>query len=319
MNKDQAKEKIIIPRTVLDLKINKDQKIYFEKKDSLPNVYQIINTILGPYGFEEISQGQFLRIAGGSANSSNKIKNYASGSGSIINGYTFLEDIIDYCQKVLDNSLLVSLKEVIKGFDWARRAINEKYITLYSNGKIRYDIEAIMDITKGLLNEVAFKMDCKAYGIEIELNRDFYKGTGNTDQGQDIKRIKLPQDAFITPSIKVQVKDVQYFMLISKGEFEGDRQAKLFIGYKVHWKKASTGQRFFRSLGGLGEKIFSDFPVLNGIRVERRGWAVREDFKELPAGFSYKGMKFNSDNMFVYWNDLRDMELLFPKLPFLVK
>jgi len=315
----KTKEKIIIPHNLLDLKINKDQKVYFVKESSLPSVYQLINMILGPYGFEEISSGQFMRIAGGSVNSSNKIKNYASGSGSIANGYTFIQDVINYCQKVFDNSLLIPLEEVIKGFDWARKAINEKYITLFSNGKVRYDIQAIMDITKGLLNEVAFQVDNIAYEIDVELNRDFYAGTGNTDQGQDVKRIKFKKNNFIVPSIKIQIKDVQYFMLISKGEFEGDRQAKLFIGYKVHWKKASTGQRFFRSLGGLGEKIFSDFPVLDGIRVERRGWALREDFKSLPAGASYKGMKFNDNNMFVYWDDLRDMELLFPKLPLLVK
>ncbi len=171
-----------------------------------------------------------------------------------------------------------------------------------------------MDITKGLLNEVAFKMDCEKHGIGIELNRDFYIGTSNTDEGQDVKKIKFSGGSYFAPKTKIQVKDVQYFMLISKNEFEGDRQAGLFIGYKVHWKKSSTGQRFFRSLGGRGEEIFSDFPALNGIRVERRGWASRNDFQELAAGKNFKGMSFNNDNMFVYWDDLKDMENLFKKM-----
>lgn len=305
-------EKINIPNEILDLQISKDQPIYFQKDNDLPKVFKIVNSILGPYGYEEVSIGQFQRISGGSANSSNKIKNYALNKGSIANGFTLIEDIIDYCQFVLDNSILVPLEEVIKEFNWAKKAINENFITLHSNGKMRYDIEAIMDITKGLLNEVAFKMDCENHGVEIELNRDFYKGTVNTDEGQDIKRVKFSDGKYLEPKIKVQIKDVQYFMLISKNEFEGDRQAELFVGYKVHWKKANTGQRFFRSLGGRGEEIFSDFPILNGIRVERRGWALRKDFKELPAGTIFKGMRFNNNNMFIYWDDLRKMEDLFP-------
>jgi len=123
----------------------------------------------------------------------------------------------------------------------------------------------------------------------------------------------------IIPNIKIQIKDAQYFLLVSKAEFDGDRQAKLFIGYKVHWKKANTGQKFFRSLGGRGEEIFSDFPTLKGIRVERRGWALRDDFKELPPKQIYKGMSFNADNMFVFWDDLRNMEELFPKLSSMVR
>jgi hypothetical protein len=313
MNKS---EKINVPENTLVIKNN--QNIYFEKEGSFPKVFELINAILGPYGYEEISIGQFKRIAGGSANSSNKIKNFATGSGIITNGFTYFPNIVEYCQSVLDNSILIPLEDVIKEFNWAKKAINEKYITLHSNGKMRYDIEAIMDITKGMLNEVAFRMDCESHGTEVELNRDFYKGTSNTDEGQDVKKIKFAGGDFIEPEIKVQVKDVQYFMLISKNEFEGDRQAGLFVGYKVHWKKANTGQRFFRSLGGRGEEIFSDFPVLSGIRVERRGWALRKDFKDLPADTTFKGMKFNNDNMFVYWDSLRNMEELFPKLSDLI-
>ncbi len=312
------KEKINIPQEIIDLKINKDQPIYFKEGDGRIQVFEIINLILGPYGYEEISSGQFERIAGGSLNSSNRLKNYAQGRGVINNGFTYINDIINYCQAVLDNSILVPLEDVIKEFNWAKKAINEKFITLHSGRKMRYDIEAIMDITKGNLSEVAFKMDCENHNIDVELNRDFYKGTSNTDQGQDIKKIKFTGGSLVVPKAKIQIKDVQYFMLISKNEFDGDRQAKLFIGYKAHWKKANTGQRFFRSLGGRGEEIFSEFPVLNGIRVERRGWAVREDFKELPPGKKYKGSAFDNDNMFVYWDDLRDMEELFPKLKDLV-
>ncbi len=307
-------EKIIIPQSIANLSINSTEPIYFEKEGNTPKVFEIVNTILEPYGYEEFSCGQFKRVAGGSANSSKKIKNYATGKGSISNGFTHMEDIINYCQTILDNSVLIPLEDVIKEFNWAKKAINEKFITLHSNGKMRYDIEAIMDITKGLLNEVAFKIDCKNHEIEIELNRDFYAGTNNTDQGQDVKKIKFLEENSIEPSIKIQIKDAQYFLLVSKAEFDGDRQAKLFIGYKVHWKKANTGQRFFRSLGGRGEEIFSDFPTLSGIRVERRGWALREDFIDLPADQNYKGMSFNNDNMCVYWDSLRDMKNLFPKL-----
>lgn len=307
-------EKINIPGNILDLGIKDSQSIYFERDNNSPKVFELVNAILEPYGYEEISLGQLRRVAGGSVNSSNKIKNFASGRGAITNGFTYMPNIIEYCQSVLNNSVLIPLESVIKEFNWAKKAINEHFITLYSNGKTRYDIEAIMDITKGLLNEVAFQIDCGDHGITVELNRDFYEGIANTDEGQDIKRIKFSKNDFIVPRIKIQVKDVQYFLLISKNEFKGDRQAGLFIGYKVHWKKANTGQRFFRSLGGRGEEIFYDFPLLSGIRVERRGWSLREDFRDLPAGSSYKGMNFNNDNMFVYWDDLKDMKDLFPRL-----
>jgi hypothetical protein len=317
-NNDYSKlEKINLPENISGIK--KDQPIYFEKESELPRVFEIVNSILNPYDYEEFSIGQFKHIAGGSSNSANRIKNHATGKGPIANGFTFLDDIFHYCQNTLNNSVLISLEDVIKEFNWAKKAINEKFITLHSNGKMRYDIEAIMDITKGLLNEVAFKVDCANHGIEVELNRDFYVGTGNTDQGQDVKRIKFQGENSTEPSIKIQIKDAQYFLLISKAEFDGDRQAKLFIGYKVHWKKANTGQKFFRSLGGRGEEIFTDFPTLKGIRVERRGWAEREDFKELPPETIYKGMSFNADNMYVYWEDLKKMEELFPKLPALIR
>ena len=297
------------------LNIGSRDAIYFEKKtDNKLLVFEIVNSVLGPYGFENFSTGQFKRIAGGSANCSNKIKNYAIGRGIIANGFTYLEDVINYCQLVLDNSVLIPLEDVIEEFKWAKKAINENFITLHSNGKMRYDIEAIMDITKGMLNEVAFKKDCATHGIDVELNRDFYEGTVNTDEGQDVKRIKFPGGIYFHPRIKIQVKDVQYFMLVSQDEFAGPRQAELFIGYKIHWKKANTGQRFFRSLGGRGEEVFSDFPVLDGIRAERRGWALREDFSSLQADTAFKGMSFNNDNMFVYWDDLKDFNNLFPQL-----
>jgi hypothetical protein len=311
-------EKIKISDEIKKLNLT-NEPIYFEKENELPKVFELINLILGPYGYEEFSVGQFKHIAGGSLNSANLIKNYATGNGSISNGFTYIKDIINYCQKSLDNSVLIPLEDVIKEFNWAKKAINNKFITLHSNGKMRYDIEAIMDITKGNLNEVAFKIDCKNQGIDIELNDEFYAGTSNTDKGQDVKKIKFTNETFIEPNIKIQIKDAQYFLLVSKAEFDGDRQAKLFIGYKVHWKKANTGQRFFRSLGGRGEEIFSDFPTLSGIRVERRGWAQREDFKELPPKTLYKGNAFNADNMYVFWIDLRDMNNLFPLLSSLVR
>jgi hypothetical protein len=312
-------ENRLIPDTIIEeLKIKKDQQIYFEKKSECIRVYEIVNKILGPHGFEEFSAGQFKTVAGGSLNCSNRIKNYAIGKGMISNGFTYIADIIDYCQLCIDNSVLIPLENIIEEFEWAKKAINQGYITLHSNGKMRYDIEAIMDITKGLLVEVAFKIDSKRKNIEIELNRDFFIGTSNTDEGQDIKRIKFFGDDFVSPKIKVQIKDTQYFILISENEFDGPRKAELFIAYKVHWKKANTGQRFFRSLGGRGEDIFSDFPALKGIRAERRGWVLREDFKKLKGSEKYKGKSFNNDNRYVYWDDLRDLNDLFPKLKELV-
>ncbi|MDO9231474.1 MAG: hypothetical protein Q7U36_03310 [bacterium] len=314
----EEENKLIPNRIIEELGIKNNQQIYFEKESESLKVFEIVNKLLGPRGFEEFSAGQFKAIAGGSLNCSNKIKNYATGKGAISKGFTYIADIIKYCQICIDNSVLIPLESIIEEFEWAKKAINEGYITLHSNGKMRYDIEAIMDITKGLLVEVAFKIDSERKNIEIELNRDFFTGTSNTDEGQDIKRIKFTGDVFISPRIKVQIKDTQYFILISENEFNGPRKAELFISYKVHWKKANTGQRFFRSLGGRGEHIFSDFPVLKGIRAERRGWALREDFKELKKFNKYKGKSFNNDNMYVYWDDLRDLNDLFSKLKNLI-
>ena len=110
------------------LNIGLRDPIYFEKKiDDGLLVFEIVNFVLERYGFENFSIGQFKRIAGGSANSSNKIRNYATGYGIIANGFTYLGDIVSYCQLALDNSLLIPLEDVIGEFKWAKKAINENY------------------------------------------------------------------------------------------------------------------------------------------------------------------------------------------------
>jgi len=299
------------PKICDDLGIEPEQKIYFHKDNGDKKVYEIVNFLLTPYGFENFTEGQFKRIAGGSSISANLIKNYATGRGAIINGYTYIKDIMEYCNYCLKNSIFIPIERVIEEFNWAKKAINNGYITLYSGRGKRYDIEGIIDITKGLLAEVAFEIDGKEHGWHIKLNRDFYEGKTTTDEGQDVKGVSRDGRMFRKPKCKIQIKDVQYFLLIPFKEFYGSRRADIFIGYKTHWQKEFTAQRFFRSLGGKGEDIFDDFPPLDGIRVERRGWAIRSDFSHLPPGEVYKGNSFNDDNMFVYWEELRDIGKFF--------
>lgn len=71
----QEEKNKLIPKLILDeLRIKNNQIIYFEKESEHPKVFEVVNKILGPHGFEEFSSGQFKIIAGGSLNSSNKIK-----------------------------------------------------------------------------------------------------------------------------------------------------------------------------------------------------------------------------------------------------
>lgn len=284
------------------------EKIYFrQEKPGKKKVYEIVNGLLMPYGFVDFSEGQFKRIAGGSVSSSNKIKNYARDYGRISYGYTYIEDIVKYCREVLENSVFVPLEKLVEQFDWAKTAINEGYITRYSGGGARYDIEAMIDITKGLMPEVAFQIDAmKIFGCEIDLDREFYGGPLETDEGWDVAKVR-EGSRWRTPELKVQIKDVQYFLLVPVEEFYGTRSAEAYVAYRTHWSKAYTAQQFLRAFGGIGEKIFDDFPPLEGIRVERRGWAEKGDLKHLPPKESYMGLSFNADNMFVYWDDLRDI------------
>ncbi len=103
-------EKIKIPDNIANRGIKEDTNIFFEEENALPRVFEIVNEILGPYGYESVSLGQFRRVAGGSANSSNKIENLAQGNGSIKNGFTSFKKISEYCQSVLDNSILIPLE-----------------------------------------------------------------------------------------------------------------------------------------------------------------------------------------------------------------
>lgn len=288
--------------------VSSREKIYFhQERNHRKRVYEIVNELLLPYGFEDFSEGQFKRIAGGSIHSSNKINNYVLGFGSISHGYTHIVDVVEYCKEVLDNSVFIPLEKVIEQFEWAKTAINKGYITRYSGGGARYDIEAMIDIAKGMMPEVAFQMDAKkCFGCEIDLDREFYGGPLKTDEGRDVAKIRR-DDGWHDPNLKVQIKDVQYFLLVPVEEYRGTRSAEVYVAYRTHWSKAHTAQQFFRALGGISEKIFNDFPPLRGITVERRGWAKKEDFKHLSPKESYMGLTFNADNMFVYWSNLRDM------------
>jgi hypothetical protein len=290
-------------------KIKTGEKIYFHQtKPDKKKAFDIVNELLVPYGFEVFSEGQFKRIAGGSAHSSNKIRNYASGYGKISYGYTRIEDIVGFCKEVLKNSVFVPLRKVMEQFEWAKTAINKGYITRYSGGGERYDIEAMIDIAKGMMPEVAFQMDAKEnFGCQIDLDREFYGGPLETDEGWDVAKVKEGPH-WRDPKLKVQIKDVQYFLLVPVVEFYGTRSADLYVAYRTHWSKAYTAQRFLRALGGIGEQIFDDFPPLEGIRVERRGWAEKGDFKHLPPRKNYKGLNFTADNMFVYWDDLGQIQ-----------
>lgn len=70
------------------------ERIYFrQKKPGKKKVFEIMNELLVPYGFGIFSEGQFKRVTGGSADSSNKIKNHAIGYGRISYGYTHIEDV----------------------------------------------------------------------------------------------------------------------------------------------------------------------------------------------------------------------------------
>ena len=289
-------------------KVKPGDRIYFHQRTpDKKKVFEIVNELLVPYGFGVFSEGQFKRIADGSAHSSNKIRNYASGYGKISYGYTHIENIVEYCKGVLRNSVFVPLAKVIEQFEWAKTAINKGYITRYSGGGERYDIEAMIDIAKGMMPEVAFQVDAKEnFSCQIDLDREFYGGPLETDEGWDVAKVK-EETQWRDPKLKVQIKDVQYFLLVPVEEFYGTRSADVYVAYRTHWSKAYTAQRFLRALGGISEQIFNDFSPLEGIRVERRGWAEKGDFAHLPPKKSHMGLSFTADNMFVYWNDLRDI------------
>ena len=68
--------------------IEPSEKIYFHLDKGRKKVFEIVNSLLTPYGFGNYSEGQFKRIAGGSSNSSNKIADislfYWEASGTIL-------------------------------------------------------------------------------------------------------------------------------------------------------------------------------------------------------------------------------------------
>jgi len=267
-------------------------------------VHEAVNTILTPYGFEEYSEGQFKRIAGGSKGSANLIENYYNKKrGKIKYGYTKAEDVAEYCINTLENSLFVERDKVIRWLQWSMRAINGGYITIYSGNRKRYDIEAFLDITKGHMPEEAFKDEArrKSPYEDILLDRDLYGGSLDTDEGSDVDKIKEDGQER-DPNLKVQIKDVQWNFLVREEEFKGDRSADIYVGYKTHWPKENLGQRLLSHIDD-DDKIF-DVNPLKGIRVEKRGWAWPKDFERLPAGEKKENRySFNYDNYYIHWTD----------------
>jgi len=270
--------------------------------------YQGVNKILVNFGFEPYSSGQFQRIGGGSSRSDNLIPNYYNGHGRVKYGYTKGEDLAKFCVNTLENSVFIDRDDVLEWLKWSMKAVNEGYITRYSGSKRRYDIEAFLDITKGHMPEEGFKKDAlENFSCEIKLDRALYGTSLDTDEGADVKYIgENGEDR--PPKLKVQVKDVQWNFLVSDNEFKGPRRAEIYVGYKTHWPKEVLGQKLMSYID-VENKIFDEEP-LEGIRVERRGWAWPYDFEFLPAGEKKKNKTaFNrNDNYYVYWTELRPME-----------
>jgi len=285
------------------------EKQPFKRYEDVLNikVHEAVNKILGNFGFEEFSKNQFKYVAGGSKYSANKIENYFEGRGKVKYGWTRAEDVVEYCLDRIKNSVFIERDTVVEWLKWSKEAVNQGYITPYSGGATRYDIQAFLDITKGHMPEEAFKKDMNQnFGCGAKLDRELYGDTLTTDEGSDVKEIKKPNSGdYRRPKLKVQIKDVQWFYLVSKSEFEGSRKADIYVGYKTHWPKTELGQKLLSYID-KEDIIFYSEP-LEGVRVERRGWAWPGDFEELPAGERKKGQSFNHDNYFIFWNDLRKM------------
>ncbi|KXA97443.1 hypothetical protein AKJ37_02985 [candidate division MSBL1 archaeon SCGC-AAA259I09] len=235
------------------------------------------------------------------------IENYRTGRGKVKYGYTKVKDIARYCIKALENSCFVPFDDVLEWFKWSKRAVNKGYITRRSRGKERYDIEAMLDLTKGHMPEEAFRQIAERKGYEVKLDRELYGGTRDTDEGQDVLKFSDDDEGLKEPRLKVQIKDVQWFCLVPENEFEGSRSADIYVGFKTHWRKSDLGQKLFRHFDSEGE-VFGEFEPLQGIRVENRGWAYPDDFDYLPSGQTHKGQSFQNDNYYVYWENLRDFD-----------
>lgn len=297
------------------LGIHSNDEIYFQENHGSELVHQIVNKLLSPYDFREFSKAQFTRIAGGSVHSSNKIRNYAVGRGRIKDGYTYIGDIITFCKECIENSVTVPFEMVLQQFKWGEKAVNEQHIPIYSGrkGGKRYDIEAMMDITQGLVAEVAFKIDAERFGWELQLNREFFGSYRRTDQGKDIAKIRENgETSWRDPCLKIQIKNIKYFMLVEQSEFD-TQPADIYVAYDTQWQREHTAQQLFRAIGGERiEELFGRFPPLESLRVSRKGWAKRSDFELLESGETYKRQKFKDNNKYVYYNDLRD----FSSFPF---
>lgn len=290
--------------------IDRDERVFFDAEEG-QSVYEVVNALLAPYGFEQYSYNQFKRIAGGSKHSSNKITNYhpEDEQGYVTNGYTYIEDIVEFCRTEVEQSLWIPFTEIEELVTFAEDIINSGNISLHSGGGKRYDVQAVFDIVKGGLSEKALQIDAQNHGYTITLNESLFAGKSNTDDGQDIDTI-IEQNNPRQPKTKVQIKDTQYFMLVPMQEFWGSREAEYFVGYKAHWNKSDMGQKLINSLSN--NSVFEQVGELDGIRVSRRGWATKADFEPLDKGESVHGKEFTrNSNMYVYYDDLRSMDTFF--------
>lgn len=292
-----------------------DDKLYFKKDaNKNPRVHEFVNEILEPYGFKSYSEWQFEHIAGGGSNSMNKIPNLEEGYGSISNGFTTVRHVLTYCYNRYNNSVKIPISRVKEEMEWASELIDEGDISLYSGNSIgkRDDIDAIFDILKGRLAEVALVRDAENHGIDIKIDDSIYQGSQNTDSGRDVKSIKMDGE-YVDLDSKIQVKNITHYLLVSQQEYFGDCGGDYYVAYDTQWNPKTTGRRLFSTL--TNDFLFGDFEELDGLRVERRGWAYSDDFQELPAGESYKGKKFDrDDNMVVHREELRDMSTFFEEI-----
>lgn len=269
------------------LNIDLEEEITFEKGE--PKVYEVVNALLEPYGFEECSENGFKREAGGHSYSANKIKNYGDSSK---HGYTYLEDIIDYCRNEVENSVWISQNKVQEELNRIQSWVDNGNIMVGERSKS----QTILRTLTGFLAEEGMKKDAEQYNnTDIKLDREEYNSSQITDGGIDVHKVNNEE-----PDINIQIKKVQLYLLVDIDEFFG-KDASHYIGYEVHVKNEHELMS-----GGTG------------VRVSRGGWAKEEDFSLLPKDVNsekYSSISFGRNhNMAVPTTDLRPMTELFDKM-----
>lgn len=269
------------------LGINKNDKITFEKGET--KVYQVVNALLEPYGFEKFSENGFKREAGGRSFSENKIKNYGDTTK---HGFTYLQDIVTYCNNRLENSVWISKDKVQEERHRIQNWVDNGNIMVGERSKS----QTILRTLTGFLAEEGMRKDAKKYNnTNIELDREEYNDSRETDGGIDIHKVNNED-----PDINIQIKKVQLYLLVDVDEFFG-KDASHYVGYDVHVKNE--------------HELMSGSC---GVRVSRGGWAKQEDFSLLPKDVSsdkYSSISFGRNhNMAVPTSKLRPMTEMFDKM-----